>query len=144
MPETRIVEALHDRIQEIQRDSGASAIAAALYDAATREEFASDGDRWFHAASTIKVPVLKGTIPHRVVGKQGAGKVLLKPAAPGTAVAAAPGTDRDPVGAGLAGAAFVSPQERPRARTHRMPGSRPRALLRGVFWRNSLIFKAKP
>src|SRR5918996_1017307 len=60
MPETRTAEALTDRIQEIERDSGASAIAAALYDAATREQFDHQGDRWFHAASTIKVPILVG------------------------------------------------------------------------------------
>jgi beta-lactamase class A len=60
MPETRTAEALNHRIQEIERDSGASAIAAALYDAATCEEFAHEGDRWFHAASTIKVPILVG------------------------------------------------------------------------------------
>jgi small subunit ribosomal protein S5 len=38
--------------------------------------------------NVIRVPVLKGTIPHAVVGKQGAAEVLLKPAAPGTGVIA--------------------------------------------------------
>jgi small subunit ribosomal protein S5 len=36
----------------------------------------------------IKVPVMKGTIPHDVIGKFGGGLVLLKPASPGTGVIA--------------------------------------------------------
>lgn len=36
----------------------------------------------------IKVPILKGTIPHEQKGKYGAGKVLIKPAADGTGVIA--------------------------------------------------------
>ncbi|MBM4167944.1 MAG: 30S ribosomal protein S5 [Ignavibacteria bacterium] len=34
--------------------------------------------------NVVKVPVYKGTIPHEVIGKYGAGKILLKPASPGT------------------------------------------------------------
>ena len=38
--------------------------------------------------SLIKVPLLKGTIPHEQKGKYGAGKVLIKPASDGTGVIA--------------------------------------------------------
>jgi len=36
----------------------------------------------------VKVPVLKGTVPHQAIGKYGGGLVLLKPASPGTGVIA--------------------------------------------------------
>lgn len=39
----------------------------------------------------IKVPILKGTVPHQAIGKYGGGSVLIKPAAPGTGIIAGGG-----------------------------------------------------
>jgi len=52
--------ALRSEIEKLETDSGAKAIAVALHDLETGFEFRYQPDRWFHAASTIKVPILLG------------------------------------------------------------------------------------
>ena len=52
--------ALRSEIEVIEKDSGAEAIAVAVHDLETGFEFRYRPDRWFHAASTIKVPILLG------------------------------------------------------------------------------------
>lgn len=52
--------ALETEIKEIEKKSGAEAIAVALHDLETGFELRYHADRWFHAASTIKVPILLG------------------------------------------------------------------------------------
>ena len=52
--------ALRERIAELEERSRARAIAVAVHDLQTGEEFRYRSDRWFHAASTIKLAVLLG------------------------------------------------------------------------------------
>ena len=52
--------ALRTEIERIEKESGAKAVAVALRDLETGAELHYRSDRWFHAASTIKVPILLG------------------------------------------------------------------------------------
>lgn len=51
---------LRPEIERIEKESGAKAVAVALRDLETGAELHYRSDRWFHAASTIKVPILLG------------------------------------------------------------------------------------
>jgi len=53
--------ALRDRLEELEERSRARALAVAVHDIETGETFRYRADRWFHAASTIKLGVLLGT-----------------------------------------------------------------------------------
>src|SRR6478672_3830960 len=49
---------LHEELEALALKSKARAIGVALHDLETGLRFSLRGDRWFHAASTIKVAVL--------------------------------------------------------------------------------------
>ena len=51
---------LQQRFAEVQSKAGAQALAVAILDLETGAEFQYHADRWFHAASTIKVAILAG------------------------------------------------------------------------------------
>lgn len=51
---------LFGKIQELEESSSALALAVALHDEESGETFSYQGDRWFHAASTIKLGILAG------------------------------------------------------------------------------------
>jgi beta-lactamase class A len=60
VPSLRSPSALRDRFIELQAVAHAKALAVAIADFETGAEFELEGDRWFHAASTIKLAVLIG------------------------------------------------------------------------------------
>ena len=39
----------------------------------------------------VKIPVINGTVPHKIIGKHGASRVIIKPASPGTGIIAGGG-----------------------------------------------------
>ena len=51
---------LRERIETTVERSGAQAASVAFHDYESDTHFSYQGDRWMHAASTIKVPVLVG------------------------------------------------------------------------------------
>jgi len=51
---------LRDKLEELEERSRARALAVAVLDLETGREFRYHSDRWFHAASTIKLAVLLG------------------------------------------------------------------------------------
>jgi len=59
-PRAEALDALHLRLDSLERKSGARSLAVAVYDTQTEVSFRRHADRWFHAASTIKVAILLG------------------------------------------------------------------------------------
>ena len=59
-PDEDVIAALHARLDALERRAGTRALAVAVYDTETRTDFRRHSERWFHAASTIKVAILLG------------------------------------------------------------------------------------
>jgi beta-lactamase class A len=53
---------LHERIHEIGREASLRAVAVATHDYESGHSLEIDSDRWFHAASVIKVAILLGLL----------------------------------------------------------------------------------
>jgi beta-lactamase class A len=73
IPSLRSTGELRDRFAELEQLVGARALAVAISDFESDAEFDYNGDRWFHAASTIKLAVLVG-----VYGAIHRGELLLQ------------------------------------------------------------------
>jgi beta-lactamase class A len=54
------LDPLRGRLDDLERTAGARALAVAVYDTETHISFRRHAERWFHAASTIKVAILLG------------------------------------------------------------------------------------
>jgi beta-lactamase class A len=59
-PYQEALERVRHRLERLERESGARAIGVAVYDTRSHATLAHNADRWFHAASTIKVAILLG------------------------------------------------------------------------------------
>jgi beta-lactamase class A len=59
-PAPEVMNDLYSRFDALERASGARALAVAVYDTETQASFDRHADRWFHAASTIKIAILLG------------------------------------------------------------------------------------
>jgi beta-lactamase class A len=73
VPSLRSTGDLRERFAELEQVVGARSLAVAISDFETGTEFEFNGDRWFHAASTIKLAVLVG-----VYGAIHRGELLLQ------------------------------------------------------------------
>ena len=73
VPSLRSTGDLRERFAELEEVVGARSLAVAISDFETGTEFEFNGDRWFHAASTIKLAVLVG-----VYGAIHRGELLLQ------------------------------------------------------------------
>ena len=73
VPSLRSTDELRARFAELEQLVGCRALAVAISDFETGAEFDYNGDRWFHAASTIKLAVLVG-----VYGAIHRGELLLQ------------------------------------------------------------------
>jgi len=69
MTPTRTTDSLDEHVVRIGREAGALRVAAAYHDYRTHTAWHHDGDRFFHAASTIKVPILVGVFGEVAAGR---------------------------------------------------------------------------
>lgn len=60
VPLAEALDALHPRLDALEERARARALAVSVYDTETHATFHHHADRWFHAASTIKVAILLG------------------------------------------------------------------------------------
>ncbi len=60
MAETEAGDELRARVEQIGKEAGAERVACCMFDYHDRQWWDYQGDAWFHAASTIKVPILVG------------------------------------------------------------------------------------